>query len=270
MRRRDRFPSHGKSILTFAAHPAFAPYLKWLSARAPASAPAVGEVQAWATAASLALPDGRPLTIAPAAGPLDAIGYEQSIARDARIPLRPGAWHDVFNVLAWLAFPLTKAALNARHVAEGLAMTPNRRSRVRDAATLLDESGLLVACSDPSLRELLRAHAWRDLFLERAGAVREHLVAVAIGHGLLERLRAPHRALTAKVLWMSVPSGVARPSLGHLDAMAAERVASRDFVAESLLPLPVAAIPGWDTEQLGAALFDDVSVFRPKVLGSPP
>jgi hypothetical protein len=29
-----------------------------------------------------------------------------------------------------------------------------------------------------------------------------------------------------------------------------------------LPPLPVAALPGWDSEALGARLFDDPSVFR--------
>jgi hypothetical protein len=30
--------------------------------------------------------------------------------------------------------------------------------------------------------------------------------------------------------------------------------------------VPIAALPGWDAEQLGDRLFDDVSVFRPRVL----
>ena len=30
------------------------------------------------------------------------------------IPVREASWHDVFNALAWLAFPQTKAAINQR------------------------------------------------------------------------------------------------------------------------------------------------------------
>ena len=41
------------------------------------------------------------------------------------VETRPGNRHDLFNALAWLAFPLSKAGLNARHAAqiplEGLA-----------------------------------------------------------------------------------------------------------------------------------------------------
>jgi len=40
------------------------------------------------------------------------------------------------------------------------------------------------------------------------------------------------------------------------------------FSPADLLPLPVAALPGWDVEGLGARLFDDASVFRPRA-GAP-
>jgi hypothetical protein len=36
---------------------------------------------------------------------------------------------------------------------------------------------------------------------------------------------------------------------------------------EDLLPLPVAALPGWDVEGNGARRFDDTAVFRPRMLG---
>ena len=78
-----------------------------------------------------------------------AAAYEAHIAATGRVPTRENA-HDLFNALAWLAFPLTKAALNARQAAE-LARDGVRGSRgpVRDAATLIDESGLLLAAGWP-------------------------------------------------------------------------------------------------------------------------
>jgi len=240
-----------------AAHPAFAPYARWKHAD---DAPSLATLNAWARAASLALPDGRALQFADVrtAGALD---YEATVARDAVVPTRVGNVHDACNALAWLAFPRTKAALNAVHVRAGAAPTANRRDPARDAATLLDESGLLLACDDDALVALLRAHRWRDLFVGRADNVARCVRPFAIGHGLLEKLRRPFRGLTAHVLVL--PLAAVNATVAAVDAAAAAAIASDELMPARLAVLPVAALPGWDGEELGAALFDDASVFRP-------
>jgi hypothetical protein len=156
--------------------------------------------------------------------------------------------------------------LNARHVQEGASPTANARSRARDAATLLDESGLVLVCADEELAHLLRSHAWRRLFVEQAAAVAASLRPLVIGHGLLAKLTAPYRAITARTLIVAgdparLPTDAAGVAL--VDAMAAASIADPALVPERLPPLPVAALPGWDSERLGARLFDDVTVFRP-------
>jgi hypothetical protein len=239
------------------AHPAFAPYGAWLADDEP---PSLAALNAWAQAAALALPDGRALRFAEAAAP-SALAYERSVAHAAVVPTRPGDRHDAFNALAWLAFPRTKAALNAVHVRAGAAATANGRGRDRDAATLLDESGLLLACADATLAEMLRAHRWRDLFVVRAAEVAATLVPFALGHGLLAKLARPYRALTAHALVLPLDAAVATRQA--VDAAAATAIAEPGFVPSRLTALPVAALPGWDGEGLGARLFDDASVFRP-------
>jgi hypothetical protein len=224
-----------------------------------------------AAEAHLALPDGRPLSFveAPAAG-LTAREYERRIAERAEIPTRVGSAHDRCNALAWLAFPRTKAALNTIHVAAPDAVSANRRSRARDAATLLDESGAIAACTDPGVIALWQAHAWRALFWERRATVAATLAVEVIGHGLLAKLAAPYRALTAKALMVAVDArslpAAPRERAARLDAAAAARIAGLGaaFVPAMLLSLPLAAVPGWDTEARGAELFDDVAVFRPR------
>jgi hypothetical protein len=249
------------------AHPAFAPYVLWLGRTGSGSPPDASTLNAWAREARLALPDGRPLSIAvQAADPVSAIEYERRVHRDGIIAAREGSWHDAFNVLAWLAFPRLKAALNARHVGDGEASTPNRRGRARDAATLLDESGIVLACDDSALGALLRAHAWRELFVDRRDDVRGHVAPYVVGHGMLDRLRAPYRALTAKALVVGIAQDAA---VQAVDAAAAAIVERAGFDAGALTPLPLAALPGWDAERLGDTLFDDASVFRPKMLRSP-
>jgi hypothetical protein len=100
------------------------------------------------------------------------------------------------------------------------------------------------------------------------------MVPLVLGHGLAEKLLSPFRAITAHVLMTGpVPArtdGEGSASDGidteSVDAEAAASIAAPAFGPDSLTPLPVAALPGWDSEHLGELLFDDLSVFRPLVL----
>jgi hypothetical protein len=200
---------------------------------------------------------------------MSALAYETRIAARAEIATRAQSLHDLCNALAWLLFPRTKAVLNAIHVMAAPLATSERRGPARDAATLLDESGLVVACAEPELLERWRAHAWRDAFWSRreAGALR--MRAVAIGHGLLAKCVTPFRAITARALVLPLAAEAlpAEPFelAATLDAAAATHLAAlgRNFTPRALLPLPIAALAGWDTEHLGSRLFDDIAVFRP-------
>lgn len=256
-----------------AVHPAFAPFGRWWWPRGDASRPDLDRLNRWARAAALALPDGRPLSfVAATAARPSAQDYERRIAERGEVLTRPDNLHDVCNALAWLAFPRTKAALNAVHVAAPRHGSGNRRDRSRDAATLLDESGLLVACADASLVGLWTAHRWREAFWDRRDDVVASLRAVAIGHGLLAKLVAPFPAITAKVLVLPLDAaplpGETAALVAALDAAAAAQIGARGaaLAPTDLLPLPVAALPGWDCAGRGAALFDDAAVFRPRML----
>jgi hypothetical protein len=254
-------------------HPAFAPFATWWSPRGGSALPDLDRLNRWARAGALALPGGRALSFAAApAAKLSARDYERRIAERGEILTRPDNLHDVCNALVWLAFPRTKAALTAIHVAAPRAGSGNPRDRSRDAATLLDESGMLVACADASLVGLWTAHRWRDAFWDRRDDIVASMRAVALGHGLLAKLVAPFRAVTAKVLVLPL-AAAALPEdsaalVAMLDAAAAAEVGARGaaLAPADLLPLPVAALPGWDCEGCGARLFDDAAVFRPRVL----
>lgn len=249
-------------VLPALVHPAFEPYRRWLAA---GTLPELAQLNAWALDAQLALPDGKPLRFGDDA-PGGALAYESAVAHDGIVHVRRGRWHDALNALVWLAFPRTKAALNARHVQDRTSALPNKRSRGRDAATLLDESGLILVCGDPDLSRLLRERAWRALFDARHDEVIRAMQPHAIGHGMLVKLLAPFRAITARTLILpidpaTVPAGAAGQA--QVDAAAARAIGDAALRPEMLPPLPVAALPGWDREGLGARLFDDRSVFRP-------
>src|SRR5205807_2871203 len=135
-------------------------------------------------ASRLSLPDRTPLRFEAApARRSGALAYERRIQSDGVIEFRAGHWHDFANALAWLAFPLSKAALNAVHLRDGRGTAANARSRARDAATLVDEAGLIFACVDAELIALLRAWQWRALFWARRDAVARGVRAIVIGHG---------------------------------------------------------------------------------------
>jgi len=247
-------------------HPAFSAYADlW---------PADGAlpVAAWNTVAAtagLAGSGGRPLRFVAQSRRCAALEYERRIAGDGEVPLREGDLHDAWNARVWLGFPRTKAALTAVHVAAGRAAAPNARSPARDAATLLDESGALVACAAPELLAAWRRHAWREAFGGPADALARRLVAVIVGHGILARLDRPFPGLTARALIVALdPAALpAEPALRRraLDVAAAARIADADlgFAPADLLPLPLIALPAWAPAGAGDARFADLSVFRP-------
>jgi len=240
-------------------HPAFAPYRRFIDALGGFDrAPPLATLNRVARAAQLSLPGGMPLRfeVAPARR-TPALCYERRIAEEGVIEFRESSRHDFANALAWLAFPLTKAALNAVHVRDGRDVTANGRSRARDAATLVDEAGMIFLCRDAELIALLRAWQWHALFWKRREAVVRSVTPIVVGHGLLDKLRTPFRALTAQALIVSTAEG-------DVDAAAAEQLRAPDFAPHRLQPLPVAALPGWDSEASGEGLFDDREVFRVK------
>lgn len=184
------------------------------------------------------------------AGPL-ATGYEQHVAATGRVPTRDNA-HDLFNGLVWLRCPDFKAALNRAHIAAPPA-PPGRRGPLRDALTLLDESGLLLV-APPPLAEALRAQDWTALFVTHR-ALWTRAQALVVGHALLEKLLAPRKPLCARVLLV--------------EDLQAPRLPAA-LVAAELPPLPVLGIPGWWPANAVAGFYDDGRVFRPKRLASAP
>ncbi len=226
-------------------------------------APTLDELSALAAARAVGTADGRPVRFVSADGPGD---YETRIAATGEVPTRASSRHDLFNALAWLAFPRAKAALNRLHGEH--RRIDARRGTARDVLTLFDEDGLLMATADPSLGALLRDFRWRELFVARRADVVRRTRFLGFGHALHEKLLAPFHGLTAKVIVIELaPEGLAAPPaewMHALDAALAARLGSAETLASTraLAPLPVLGIPGWWPANEDPAYYDDVTQFR--------
>jgi hypothetical protein len=189
----------------------------------------------------------------------DAAGdaaYEAYVARTGRVPTRDNN-HDRFNALIWLAYPRAKAALNARQATEiERAGVGPVRGRVRDAATLIDESALLLQCADPAVLDALATHDWQRLLIEWRARWTRDIRPLAFGHALLDKLAGPFKAITACVVPLD--------GEGDADAPAAAFIARTDLAPPLLPHLPVLGIPGWCAANADPRFYDDARVFRPR------
>jgi hypothetical protein len=198
--------------------------------------------------------------------------YEARVQLEAAIETRPGNWHDMFNALVWLAWPLAKAALNAVHSREMKqenSVRTGRRSVARDVATLFDEGGAVLACADPGLADLLRQFRWQELFCVRRAEVESRIRCYIFGHALFDRARQPYKGMTAHALIFAVTTEffLQTPALQvrALDAMLADwfDAAANLDSTQRLAPLPVLGFPGFCAASTDPRYYDDAAVFRP-------
>jgi len=248
-----------------AARLLFEPLSPWLATLVPDDPPSLAQLQAWLDAARPrpASGGGVPLLFVPAAS--SELSYEQRVHARGEVPTRTANWHDAFNALVWLRFPKTKAALNARHLRE--LRGDGVRGAVRDAATLFDESGVIVACADAALADALREHRWREAFVQRRQALLRRTRFVVFGHALYDQMRAPFHGLCGKALYVTMSDeAIGDPAfLGNLDARFATSLDDPGFLATpaALHPMPLLGIPGVTPDSEDPAYYDDVSQFRP-------
>lgn len=181
--------------------------------------------------------------------------YEVHLYETGQVRTRPGNRHDLFNALCWLAFPRTKARINALHAA-AMPREGGRRGRLRDLLTIFDEGGALVACADASLNALMREGRWKELFWDRRERVRAAMRFLVLGHATLEQALEPRPGITCKVLFIDPARDAdaqAAAWLGRLPADASPRL---------LAPLPVFGFPGWLPEGERADFYHDARYFR--------
>jgi Protein of unknown function (DUF3025) len=202
-----------------------------------------------------------------------AADFERHIFAHGQVPTRihPN-WsqadriHDWFHAQVWIRFTLSKARLNAMHVNALQSGAGNEKNRTqdRDRYTLFDENGLILAVQTrgdgPSMQaveSVLAAHDWTTLFIDWRPYWGSSLVPVCFGHGLLQKLQTPFKAITAKTVLLQVADP---QDLQQLDQQLAHQLDL--LLRRKLLPLPVMGIPGWHKDNQDASFYTDTTVFR--------
>jgi len=249
--------------------PIFAPLQSFLSRLPLDRWPSHAELTA--LAAGIHTANGRPLTFVAPEAREGRASYEAAIAATGEVPTRTDNWHDLFNALCWMAWPLAKAAINAQHVAilgEGGAGEARRRGPERDALTLFDEGGVAVASSDPALLALIRDFEWKALFWERRAEVEARMKFFAFGHACLEQSLAPYIGMVAKTVFVPVDELFhalpVEAQVPRVDELLARHFASRARFAspKSMAPMPILGVPGWHFAAQDEAFYCDKEHFR--------
>lgn len=195
--------------------------------------------------------------------------YEARLYLEGELQVRRDDWHDGFNVLAWLAYPRAKAALNARHHAELQGRRERNRGPVQDALTLFDESGIVMISADGDLLQRVRDFRWKELFWTNRERLKARARFYLFGHALCEKMLRPFIGITGRAILLDVePALLAAPprdQLAAVDDRVAARLSDPASLASTreLAVLPVLGVPGWHAGNEVEAFYEDTEYFRP-------
>lgn len=198
--------------------------------------------------------------------PFPELYYEERIFQHGIVSTRPN-WHDFFNALMWALYPQTKAMINALHTAD-IQQYGQPRTPQRDALTMLDESGVIIAASHRDLLQQVLDFVWQDLFWQERSAWGQEIGCFMIGHATLEKMLTPYVGMTAHALLVEVDAAFFSLPLAqqqvHLDGLLATSLWQDGLPSPaSLNPFPLLGVPGW-WDNGSSAFYQDTGYFRPK------
>lgn len=216
---------------------------------------------------------GQPIRFIPS-DLIPGVQYEQHIYATGEVSTRSNNWHDLFNAMMWMQFPLLKSAMNAMHqrsmTQPGSEESEAGRGKQRDALTLFDECGAIVIAEQRRNLEHLAQKDWLRVFEGGAASWTQRYRTIIVGHAMLEKRLKPYKSMTANTVLLSVPESVfnqSRPILrATLDTELAKAMLAGDLFHTSadLSPLPLMGIPGWWPHgEQDKTFYMDQSVFRP-------
>lgn len=200
----------------------------------------------------------------------EALYYEQRIYQSGQIPTRAQNWHDLFNAIVWAQFPRSKAIMNQQHTDDIRQYGISPRSQRRNALTLFDECGVILACSEPMLAQLLREHQWQLAFWQHRAEWGRSIAPFVFGHALYEMALKPFIGLCGKAFFLSVDAAFfamqRERQVAELDRRLAAELSNHNCLASNsrLSPFPILGVPGYDADNEQAEYYQNADYFRPK------
>jgi len=195
--------------------------------------------------------------------------YESRIYTTGQVQTRAENWHDFFNALVWHLFPRAKSTLNQLHYQAQLFELLNKikhRCSLRDAATLFDESGVIVVSSDKILIQLLSDFEWKELFWRQRKEVLSSMRFFIFGHGLYEKALNPYVGMTGKGIVFNVKKGFFAETLlkqlHSIDLMLESFLLQTLLSSSDLTPVPLLGYPRWVEDNSSEQYYENKKYFR--------
>ena len=138
----------------------------------------------------------------------------------------------------------------------------SKRSALRNAVTVLDESGLLLDAPD-AIWQALQTRQWQRALLDLRNDWAQ-VRLLLIGHGLLEQLSLkPHLGLTAHTLRVDLAAHKGNWDAAACTALTQQVLPQVAAGQKPYAPLPVFGIPGWHEANANANFYAQNHIFRP-------
>jgi len=176
--------------------------------------------------------------------------YEPRVFLKGELQTRTENWHDFFNALIWLKFPITKKTLNALHYQQArLREAGSNRSALENRITQFDECGAVIISNDLKLLDLIENHQWHALFIDEKQQFGTNLQCVIFGHAIFEKALNPYVGMTCHCILIKdsdLLNDINQCDFESLDNKIANYWKSaHQNVTIKLKPLPLLGIPGY-------------------------
>ena len=198
----------------------------------------------------------------------DGLYYEERIYLEAVVPTRNANWHDFFNAMIYILFPKLKQEVNRLHFQDIKDAGQKVRTKRRNALTLFDECGVIVAYIDDSIKQALINQEWQQGFVDHREQWGQQIDGFIFGHANYEKSLAPYLGFTAKALYVKVKRSFFQleklAQYRELDQVLAQDLEPLMVDNRHLYPLPILGVPHWWDDNIDPDFYLNDNYFRPK------
>jgi hypothetical protein len=192
--------------------------------------------------------------------------YEAMIYLKQQVQTRTQNWHDFFNAVIWRIFPKTKQQINYH---QHLTLNYRHQNKIQQRLpienflTHFDECGLIILSTNTRWFNLIRSHAWEEIFWHKRSALQQEVRFITFGHSIYEKGIKPYLGLTAKAVFINLP--VDSP-LDYIDYTLGNLLKNNNspIYQQKLQPVPLLGIPGWYSDNQKQSFYNNTKYFRAK------